>query len=51
MIAENFQIYGVKITGKYIRESKIWICSFLHTNPPLDSYHYPLGRANLLIAP
>ena len=29
MVVENFQIYSVKITGKYICESKNWICSFL----------------------
>ena len=29
MVADKFQIYGVKITGKYICESKSWICSFL----------------------
>ena len=29
MIAEKFQIHGVKITGKCICESKSWICSFL----------------------
>ena len=29
MIDEKFQIHGVKITGKYICESKNWIWSFL----------------------
>ena len=29
MFVEMFQIYDVKITGKYIYESKNWICSFL----------------------
>ena len=29
IVAENFQIHGVKITGKYICESKSWTCSFL----------------------
>ena len=29
MVAEKFQIHGVKITGKCICESKSWICSFL----------------------
>ena len=33
MIAEKFQIYSVKITGKYIYESKNWICSFLFMHP------------------
>ena len=33
MVAEKFQIYGVKITGKYICESKNWICSFLLMPP------------------
>ena len=28
MIAEKFQTYIFKITGKYIRESKNLICSF-----------------------
>ena len=27
MIVEKFQTNGVKITGKYICESKNWICS------------------------
>ena len=29
IVAEKFQIYGVRITGKYICESKNWIYSFL----------------------
>ena len=29
MVAEKFQIYSVKITGKYICETKNWIYSFL----------------------
>ena len=29
MVTEKFQIYSVKITGKYIYKSKNWICSFL----------------------
>ena len=33
MVAETFQIYGVKITGKEICESKNWICSFLFMPP------------------
>ena len=33
MVAEKFQIYDVKITGKYIYESKNWICSFLLMSP------------------
>ena len=33
MVVEKFQIYGVKITGKYICESKNWICSFLLMAP------------------
>ena len=43
MFSEKSQIYGVKINGKYICESKNWICSFLHTHPnktPPSSYHY-----------
>ena len=31
MVVEKFQIYSVKITDKYIFESKNWICSFLLT--------------------
>ena len=30
MVVEKFPIYGVKITGKYICESKNLICSFAH---------------------
>ena len=33
MITEKFQIHSVKITGKYICESKNWICSFLLMPP------------------
>ena len=33
MFAEKFQIYGIKVTGKYICESKNWICSFLLMYP------------------
>ena len=33
MVVEKFQIYGVKITGKYLCESKKWICSFLLMPP------------------
>ena len=33
MVAEKFQIYNVKKTGKYICESKNWICSFLLMAP------------------
>ena len=29
MVAEKFQIHGVKVTVKCICESKNWICSFL----------------------
>ena len=29
MVAEKFQIYSVKTTGKYICESENWISSFL----------------------
>ena len=29
MVVEKFQIYGVKITEKYMCEWKNWICSFL----------------------
>ena len=46
MVAEKFQIYGVKIIVKDICESKSkWICSFLlmlpKQNSPPGSYHYP----------
>ena len=30
MVVEKFPIYGVKISGKYICESKNLICSFAH---------------------
>ena len=33
MVVEEFQIYGVEITGKYICESKNRICSFLPMPP------------------
>ena len=33
MVAENLRIYSVKITGKYICESKNLICSFLLMPP------------------
>ena len=33
MVAEKFQIYGVKVTGKYICESKNLTCSFLLMPP------------------
>ena len=33
MVAEKFQIYSVKIAGKYICELKNWICSFLLMPP------------------
>ena len=33
MVAQKFQSYSVKITGKYICESKNWICSFLLIYP------------------
>ena len=43
MVAEKFPIYSVKITGKYICESKNWIRSFLlmppsKTLPQADTY-------------
>ena len=43
MVAEKFQIYSVKIAGKYICELKNWICSFLlmppiKTLPQADTY-------------
>ena len=33
VVAKKFQIYGVKITGKYICDTKSWICSFLPISP------------------
>ena len=33
MVTEKFQIDGGKITGKYICDSKLWICSFLLMPP------------------
>ena len=37
MVAEKFQIHGVKITGKYIYKSNKWIPK--QRSPP-GSYHY-----------
>ena len=59
MITEKFQIYSVKITGKYICESKNWICSFLLmapsfrflSTPPSGFWHYPPGRRKLPTPP
>ena len=36
MVAKKFQIDGVKITGKYICESKHWICLLM---PPRKTLH------------
>ena len=33
MVAEKFQFDDVKITDKYICESKNWICLFLFSPP------------------
>ena len=47
MVLEKFQIFDVKITGKYICESKNWICSFLIVqNSPPGSYYYPQAERN-----
>ena len=35
MIAKKFQIHGVKFTGKYIRESKNWICLLIPSSKTL----------------
>ena len=43
MVAEKVQIYGAKITGRYICESKNWICSFL---PMLLSKTLPEAEGN-----
>ena len=54
MFVEMFQIYGVKITGKYIYESKNWICSFLVEPQAKLSpgfYHYPQTEGNYLFPP
>ena len=59
MITEKFQIHSVKITGKYICESKNWICSFLLmapsfrflSTPPSGFWHYPPGRRKLPTPP
>ena len=48
MILEKFQIYGIKITGKYICESKV---EFFKQNSPPGSYHYLPGRRKLPIPP
>ena len=44
MVVEKFQIYAVKITGKYICESKNWMFIFTHAlkqNSPLG-FHQKL---------
>ena len=59
MVAEKFQIYSVKITGKYICESKkLNLFIFTHTlkqtplpPPPPCFYHYSPGRRKLTILP
>ena len=38
MVAEKFQIYNVKITGRYICETKNWISSFLLMSPSKTLY-------------
>ena len=53
MVAEKFQIYGVKITSKYICESeKLNMFIFTHItkqNSPSGFYHYPPDRKKLSI--
>ena len=44
----KFQIYGVKITGRYICEPKNWICSFFYHSPKQNS---PLSQRKLIISP
>ena len=55
MVMEKFEIYGVKITGKYICELKK-MNLFIFTHAPKQnfhsgSYHYPPGRRKLRIPP
>ena len=53
MIGKNFQIYGVKITGKCIYESKNWIFSLLfmpQANFPLRSHHHLPDKKKLSIS-
>ena len=41
MVAKNFQIHGVKITGKCICESKNWLFTHaLKQNSPPGFYHH-----------
>ena len=53
MVVEKFQIYGVKITGKYICESKKFdLCIFTHV-PKQNStqgYYHPADRRKLPIS-
>ena len=56
MVAEKFQIHGVKITGKCMCESKSWICSFLLMSlsknfPQVLIVTSCLGRSKLTISP
>ena len=56
MVAEKFQIYGVKITGKYIHTfvsqktefGHFYLC---HQDSPPGFYHYPSSRRKLPIPP
>ena len=59
MFAEKFQIHGVKITEKYICESKNSICSFLILHPPRPKkkksppgfYHYHSRQKEIIHFP
>ena len=55
MVAEKFHICGVKITGKYICESKMLnLFIFTHVSKKSylrGSYHYNPGRRKLPILP
>ena len=55
MVAKKVQIYGIKITGKCICESKSWVCSFLiislSKNLPQVRIITTSGRRKLTIFP
>ena len=48
MVAEKFQIYGVKITDKKKKKKNLFIFTYApKQNSPTGSYYYPLGRTKL----
>ena len=54
MVVEKFQIYGVKITGKYICESKKKLDLYIFTHVPKQNstqgYYHPADRRKLPIS-